>query len=29
MKYAFYNALPTPPEGERFGTRRMQMTEHY
>ena len=28
-KYAFYNALPTPPEGERFGTRRMQMTEHY
>lgn len=29
MKYAFYNALPVPPEGERFGTRRMQMTEHY
>ena len=28
-KYAFYNALPTPPEGERFGTRRMQLTEHY
>ncbi|MCQ2512024.1 MAG: acetyl-CoA hydrolase [Lachnospiraceae bacterium] len=28
-KYAFYNALPTPPEGDRFGTRRMQMTEHY
>ena len=28
-KYAFYNALPTPPEGEWFGTRRMQMTEHY
>lgn len=28
-KYAFYNALPTPNEGERFGTRRMQMTEHY
>ena len=28
-KYAFYNALPTPPEGERFGTRQMQMTEHY
>lgn len=28
-KYAFYNALPVPPEGERFGTRRMQMTEHY
>ena len=21
-KYAFYNALPVPPEGERFGTRR-------
>jgi hypothetical protein len=28
-KYAFYNALPVPPEGDRFGTRRMQMTEHY
>ena len=28
-KYAFYNALPVPPEGERFGTRRFQMTEHY
>ena len=28
-QYAFYNALPTPPDGERFGTRRMQMTEHY
>lgn len=28
-KYAFYNALPTPPEGERFGTIRMQLTEHY
>lgn len=28
-KYAFYNALPTPPEGKRFGTRTMQMTEHY
>lgn len=28
-KYAFYNALQVPPEGERFGTRRMQMTEHY
>ncbi len=28
-KYAFYNALPTPPEGERFGTYRMQLTEHY
>lgn len=28
-KYTFYNALPTPPEGERFGTYRMQLTEHY
>lgn len=28
-KYAFYNALPTPPQGERFGTYRMQLTEHY
>ena len=28
-KYAFYSALPTPPEGERFGTTRMQLTEHY
>ena len=28
-KYAFYHALPTPPEGERFGTRRSHMTEHY
>lgn len=28
-KYAFYQALPVPPEGERFGTVRMQMTEHY
>ena len=28
-KYAFYPALPTPPEGERFGTIRMQLTEHY
>lgn len=28
-KYTFYSALPVPPEGERFGTRRMQMTEHY
>ena len=27
--YAFYQALPTPPGGERFGTVRMQMTEHY
>ena len=28
-KYAFYNALPTPPQGERLGTYRMQLTEHY
>lgn len=28
-KYAFYPALPTPPEGERFGTARLQLTEHY
>lgn len=28
-KYAFYPALPTPPEGDRFGTCRMQLTEHY
>lgn len=28
-KYAFYNSLPTPPEGERFGTHRQQLTEHY
>ncbi|MFC1890980.1 acetyl-CoA hydrolase [Thermodesulfobacteriota bacterium] len=28
-KYAFYPALPTPPEGSRFGTVRMQLTEHY
>ncbi len=29
MKYAFYQAYPTPPEGERFGARTMQLTEHY
>ncbi|AEE92356.1 conserved protein of unknown function [Tepidanaerobacter acetatoxydans Re1] len=28
-KYAFYNALPVPPEGERFGAYNMQLTEHY
>lgn len=28
-QYAFYNALPTPPGGERFGTVKMQLTEHY
>jgi len=28
-KYAFYPVLPTPPDGERFGPIRMQLTEHY
>lgn len=28
-KYAFYQCYPTPEEGERFGARRMQLTEHY
>lgn len=28
-QYAFYNALPVPPEGERFGTVKFQLTEHY
>ena len=28
-KYAFYPALPTPLDGERFGPIRMQLTEHY
>lgn len=28
-KYTFFDALPTPPEGERFGTIRMQLTEHH
>lgn len=28
-KYAFYPALPTPPQGDRFGACRMQLTEHY
>lgn len=28
-KYAFYPALPMPQDGERFGTVRMQLTEHY
>ena len=28
-KYSFYPALPTPPQGDRFGTCRMQLTEHY
>ncbi|AXU48271.1 alpha-glucosidase, family 31 of glycosyl hydrolase [Clostridioides difficile] len=28
-KYAFYQAYPTPNEGERFGVRKMQLTEHY
>lgn len=28
-KYAFYQALPVPAGGERFGAVRMQLTEHY
>ena len=28
-KYAFYPTFPTPPEGERFGPARMQLTEHH
>ena len=28
-KYAFYQCYPTPPEGDRFGARKMQLTEHY
>ncbi|MCR5667400.1 MAG: acetyl-CoA hydrolase [Eubacterium sp.] len=28
-KYAFYQAFPTPPQGDRFGARKMQLTEHY
>ncbi len=28
-KYAFFDALPVPPGGERFGTVRMQLTEHH
>ena len=28
-KYAFYDALPVPPDGENFGTVRMQLTEHH
>lgn len=28
-KYAFYNALPIPEEGDRFGAYNMQLTEHY
>lgn len=28
-KYAFYDALPVPPGGDRFGTIRMQLTEHH
>ena len=27
-KYAFYQALPVPPEGERFGVARFHMCEH-
>lgn len=28
-KYCYYNALPVPSEGERFGTNNFQLTEHY
>lgn len=28
-KYAFYPAFPCPPEGERFGYAKMQLTEHH
>ena len=28
-RYAFYQAFPTPPEGDRFGAYKMQLTEHY
>lgn len=28
-QYAFYFALPVPPEGERFGGNKSHMTEHY
>ncbi len=28
-KYAFYPSFPTPPEGDRFGYCKMQLTEHH
>ena len=28
-KYAFYPAFPCPPEGERFGYAKLQLTEHH
>ncbi len=28
-KYAFYPSFPMPPQGERFGYARMQLTEHH
>lgn len=28
-KYAFYPSFPCPPEGERFGYAKMQLTEHH
>ncbi|MEI3339967.1 MAG: hypothetical protein V8R80_08505 [Eubacterium sp.] len=28
-KYAFYPSFPIPPEGDRFGYARMQLTEHH
>ena len=29
MKYAFYSALPVPPDGERFGVARFHLCEHH
>lgn len=29
QKYTFYQAYPTPPEGDKFGAKGMQLTEHY
>ena len=28
-KYAFYPSFPIPPQGDRFGYARMQLTEHH
>ena len=28
-QYSYYPCFPTPEEGDRFGSRKMQMTEHY
>lgn len=29
MQYSFYQALPVPPDGERFGVARFHLCEHY